>query len=171
MSDDWDLVYDLRTDADRIRSIQAASVNRAGYGYPTQPYHFGSREWWAAIESGTIERHAIDGVVAAVYWGSMGDWPEFRVRAADGSERTWTREGDVTRYVEGLRVRVEYVTLDRKPDAPAPQLGPTSDVVIAVWLERSEERTPYYKGYRGSREPDPDLVRGVHSFPPSPMDA
>jgi hypothetical protein len=167
MSSDLDLVYDMRADIDRVRDVQEASLHRPGYGFPPVPYLFGSDPWWAAIHTGAIERRSFEGVISAVYWGSMGDWPEFRVRAADGSERRWTREGDVTRYVEGLRARVDFVTLDRKPDHPAVELGPTSDVVIAIWLEQSDQRTPYYKGYRGSRDPDPDVVRGVHSFPPA----
>jgi hypothetical protein len=81
----------------------------------------------------------------------VGDWPEFRMRTEDGSERTCTRQGEPTRYVEGLHVRLEYVTLERKPDAP-PKLGTMADVVIAVWIEHSHKRTPL----------------GVHSFFPSP---
>jgi hypothetical protein len=167
MPDRWDLSYDLRQDLAYVRQVQDASSTRPGYGFPTTPYLFGSDAWWAAVDAGAIERRSVDGVITAVYWGSMGDWPEFRMSTPEGYERTWTRQGDLTRYVEGLRVRVDYVTLDRKPDAAVPELGATSDVVIAISIETSLERTPLYEGYRGSRQPDDSIARGVHTFGPS----
>jgi hypothetical protein len=80
----------------------------------------------------------------------MADRAEFRMRTPDGSELTGACHGDPTRYVEGLRIRFEYVTLKRSPEAPL-DLGTTADVVIAVWIEHSHKRTPY-----------------LHSFYPSP---
>ena len=52
------------------------------------------------------------------------------MRTTDGSKLTGVRHGDPTRYVEGLRIRFDYVTT-------------TDDVVIAVWIEHSHKRTPY----------------------------
>jgi hypothetical protein len=48
----------------------------------------------------------------------------------DGGELVGVRHGDPTRYVEGLRIRFEYVTLQRAPDT-LPEFGKTADVVIA----------------------------------------
>lgn len=73
------------------------------------------------------------------------------MRTEDGSELKGTRHGDLTRYVEGLRARLEYVTLERAPDAQT-ELGATTDIVVAVRIEHSHKRTPLR----------------VHSFLPSP---
>ena len=113
-----------------------------GYGLSTDPYVFASNEWWAAIDAGSIERRSVEGTITDAQPTSMADRPEFRMRTADGSELTAARRGDPTRYVEGLRIRLEYVTLRRSPGAP-PELGTTADVVIAAWIEHSHKRTPY----------------------------
>jgi hypothetical protein len=39
-------------------------------------------EWWDQIQRGERPTHRIEGVIEQVYWASMGDWPEFRIRAA-----------------------------------------------------------------------------------------
>jgi hypothetical protein len=45
--------------------------------------------------------------------------------------------------------------------------GRQSKTVLRIWIESSPLRTPYYKGHRGSAEPDPDLIHGVHTFLPT----
>jgi hypothetical protein len=137
----WDVIYELRGDAEHIRRVQNEIANRPGYGLATTPSPFGSEEWWAALDSGSIERRSVEGTITEVHPVLIDERPEFRMRSDDGAERTGTRQGDPTRYVEGLRVRVEYVTFDRRPDA-SPELGTTADVVLAVRIEHSHKRTP-----------------------------
>jgi hypothetical protein len=111
MTDQWDLIYDLRADAERVRQVQDASLNRPGYGFPTTPYLFGSAEWWSAIDSGAIERRRVDGIISAVYWGSIGDWPEFRLRP----DRWVGANMDARRRCHALRRRVASQNPLRSP--------------------------------------------------------
>lgn len=140
----WVTVYDLRDDRQRVEQIQEATLNRPGYGLDPTPALFGTDEWWQAIADGQIPSRVEEGVVANVRWGSMGDWPEWTFRGDDGRERTWTREGDHTRYVDGLRARIRVVTVHWKADSPLVlQNGedPEHDMLIAVELEASDLRS------------------------------
>lgn len=140
----WVTVYDLHEDQQRIQQIQEATLARSGYGLDPTPALFGTDEWWQAIAHGQIPSRVDDGVVANVRWGSMGDWPEWTFHGDDGRERTWTREGDHTRYVDGLRARIRVVTVRWKPDSPLVlQSGqdPEHDMLIFVELEASDLRS------------------------------
>jgi hypothetical protein len=136
----WDLIYELRADEEHVRQLQAASAN--GHGFSATPYLFGSKEWWVAIDSGSIERRAVEGTITGARPTSMPNRQEFRMLTPDGSELTGVRHGDPTRYLEGLHVRFEYVTLQRSA-AVFSEPRTTADVVIAVWIEHSHRRTPY----------------------------
>src|SRR4029077_9536765 len=46
-----------------------------------------------------LMRTVSSGIVSRVYWGSMGEWPECEITDDDGAKSTWTREGDLARYV------------------------------------------------------------------------
>jgi hypothetical protein len=140
----WDLLYDLRDDVERVRRVQKESARSSA------PYLFGSEEWWAAIDADSIERRSVEGTITEAQPTSMADRPEFRMRTDDGSELSGFRHGDPTRYVEGLHIRFDYVTVQRSPEAQL-DLNTTADVIIAVWIEHSHKRTPY-----------------LHSFYPSP---
>jgi hypothetical protein len=141
----WDLIYELRADKKRVRQVQEERAKGEGFSY--SPYLFGSKQWWEAIDAGSIERRIEEGTITEAKPTSMPDRQEFRMRTADGSELTGLRHGDAMRYVEGLRIRFEYVSLQRSPE-----FGATADdVVIAVWIEHSHRRTPF-----------------LHSFYPSP---
>ena len=145
----WDLLYDLAQDTKRVQAIQEASLTRPGFGFPPTPFLFGTAAWWTAIDLGDIASTVAEGAITHVFWGSMGDWPEFKTRLADGTESTWTREGDAARYVEGLRARVSYAVLTRKDDAQI-GAGEHTELALRIWVERSAQRTPLDKGYRGS---------------------
>ena len=140
MTVEWDLIYELRADHERVRHLQEAIAR--GEDFSTMPYLFGSAGWWNAIDSGSIECHRIEGTITEAKPTRLPDRQDFHVVTPDGTELTGVRHGDPTRYVEGLHVRFEYVTLERAPDAP-PELGTTAEVVIAVWIEHSHKRTPY----------------------------
>ena len=141
----WTHVYDLAADTEHVRDVQEASLHRPGYGFPPKPVLFGSPEWWREIETGRIPTRLVEGVIEDVYWASMADWPEFRLHSSDGAETTWTRMGDVRRYVKGLHAKASYVELERKKDADkdvVSMLGPTSQVVLHMWVEESVLRSP-----------------------------
>jgi hypothetical protein len=136
-------VYDLRDNRRYVESVQHATVNRPGYGLDPHPALFGTKEWWEAVDDGRIPSRVELGVVADVWWGSMGDWPEWRFRSAEGQETTWTREGDHTRYVTGLRARIRVATVRWKPDSPVLRQirqHPEHDILIKVELEASDQR-------------------------------
>ena len=146
---EWARVYDLRDDVTKVDAVQHATLHRPEYGLVAEPALLGTTEWWKAIEDGRVRSHMIEGVVSAVRWGSMGDWPLWRLRTEDGSESEWTREGDFTRYVEGLAARVTYAIVKFKPDAPTVRMGepPEHNFVIKIELEASELRSdPHVQG-------------------------
>ena len=106
----WDLIYELRSDRKHVQRVQEASAANASYGLSTTPYLLGSKEWWEAIDAGSIERRRLEGTITDAQPASMTDVPEFQMRTEDGDELTGTRHGDPTRYVKGLRLRLDYVT-------------------------------------------------------------
>ena len=136
----WDLIYELRADEDRVRRVQQETAQ--GDGISPAPYVFGTKKWWAAIAAGFIERRTVEGTITEARPTSLPDPQEFRMVTPDGSELIGVRHGDPTRYVEGLQLRFDYVTLERSATATS-NPGTTADVVIAVWIEHSHKRTPY----------------------------
>ena len=102
---EWVNVYDLRTNLKFVQEVQEATLTRPDVGLLPVPAVFGTEELWAAVADGRVETNTLEGVVADVRWESMGDWPGWTFRAADGEESRWTREGDYTRYVVGLAAR------------------------------------------------------------------
>lgn len=136
-------VYDLRDDSETARLVQEATLNRPGFGLQPIPALFASPEWWSALGSPELPLLQVAGTISNVFWGSMGDWPEFRLRGPDGQESTWTRMGDATRYVEGLRAEVHYVIQRFKEDSFAAQRGEPLEhkVVVAVLVEDSDLRS------------------------------
>jgi len=139
----WVTVYDLRNDDDRIRQIQEATLNRPGFGLEPDPALFGSEEWWQAVDDGHVKATVEEGLVSAVRWGSMGDWPVWCFQSAEGSESEWTREGDHTRYVEGIRARITTVIVRWKADSHLVRMGESAahKMLIKVELEDTDARS------------------------------
>lgn len=139
----WVTVYDIRHDAERVRHIQEATLNRPGFGLVPEPALFGSDEWWQAIDDGRVTATVEEGVVSVVRWGSMGDWPVWHFRSADGTESEWTREGDYTRYVDGLRARITTVITRWKADSMPVRMGKPAahPMIIKIELEDSDARS------------------------------
>lgn len=134
------LVYSLKQDTARIERMQKASLGATDFGVSPSPALVGTDEWWRATRDGTLDRTVVTGRISRVYWGSMGDWPECEVTADDGTTTTWTREGDLTRYVEGLRMRLTFVLHPWK--VPAQHgLGAASKIVLTVEIEESDRRS------------------------------
>ena len=95
----------------------------------------------AAVQKATLPVLEAVGRISRVYWGSMGDWPEFELTSAEGERSTWTRLGDHSRYVEGLTSRVKYVLqMSRSRD---PRIGEMK-LVLEVAVEPSDERSSRY---------------------------
>jgi hypothetical protein len=139
-----DLVYDLRADKLRVRHMQEATKGRPDVGLAPVPTLVSSWRWWRAINSGRLPSTTLEGTVARVYWGSMGDWPTFTLRTTVGETSNWTREGDHTRYVEGLAVRLQYVVQRYKESIPEKNLWRgtrETKLVIRIWLEASDLRS------------------------------
>jgi hypothetical protein len=140
----WVSVYDLHRDERLVQSIQDATLSRPGFGLDPRPALFGTAEWWQAVDDGRVPSRVEVGVVAKLCWGSMGDWPEWALRTDDGRESTWTRKGDHTRNVEGLKARARIVKVRWKSDSQQVlQFGddPLHDKLIALDLEASDDRS------------------------------
>ncbi|MEY2422458.1 MAG: hypothetical protein QOI95_2525 [Acidimicrobiaceae bacterium] len=141
--DGWFCVYDLSRDTAHIAQVQKASRESEEFGFPTRPALFGSRKWWRLIERGELPSHTLEGTIADVYWASMADYAEFKLRAVDGTEHALARQGDIRRYVAGLGVRVRRVELERKPAQVEKFLGErVRPVVLSIILEVSNQRSP-----------------------------
>lgn len=138
---EWVTVYDFASDERMIAAMQAASLGPSDFGVATKPAVVGTPEWWLAIEQGRLPKHVLEGKIAAVYWASMGDWPEFELVAPGGVSSRWTREGDVSRYVEGLRVRVSWTLHPWKRPKPSTGLGAESRITLQIELEPSDRRS------------------------------
>jgi hypothetical protein len=138
----WKCLYDLRLDTEHIAQVQKVSRETKDFGFPTKPALFGSRKWWRMVEAGDFPTETLDGEIIDVYWGSMADYPEFRIRVGDGTEHDLTREGDLRRYVPGLGASVRRVALEGKPSMFAEVLGPTRKVVLSIVVEDTDERSP-----------------------------
>jgi hypothetical protein len=133
-SRDWIVVYDLRADEEQLEQMQKVSLDDESDGGLAPDPLVGGPEWWDEIEMGRRRTFRIEGTIERVYFGSMGDWPLFSIRALDGSVSEWTREGDARRYVEGLCVRLCYVE-------HAGSLVRTSQIVGSVEVENSPRRS------------------------------
>ncbi len=120
MSDtDFIQVYALERDHEYIERVQAGTVEAGELALRTDNGLFGSSQWWAAIGDGTVPTERIEGMIVKLY--KKGEWPEFAVES-DGQRTSWAMDGDVTRYEEGKRVRIDFVTLEyqkTKPDGEA----------------------------------------------------
>lgn len=150
-------VYQLADDLDRVQAVQRATTASDDYGIAPDPALFGSPEWWAAIADGTLPSRRRAGAVSRVFWGSMGDWPEFALTEPTGEVTEWTRMGDPTLYVEGIQALVVTVKQSgRTKDAQA------HEVILEVQLEQSDSRSsPFGPGPFAARMGAVELFRPV----------
>jgi hypothetical protein len=134
-------VYSFEQDQTRIDAMQKASLNATNFAASLLPALVGTPEWWRATQDGSLVHMIVSGTISRVHWGSMRDWPECEVTSDDGSKSTWTRQGDITRYVEGLQVRIIYVLHPwQVPDQDHRHGGP-SKIVLTVDIEDSDHRS------------------------------
>ena len=139
----FERLYDLRGDVARVSAMQEVSRRRSDQGLSKKPHLVGSRSWWRAIERGRIPTNVVEGTISDVLWTGMGDYPEFEVTTSEGRKVGWTREGDSTRYVPGLQVRIASVEHPWKdPSQFSGILGATSRIVLSIDIEESTWRYP-----------------------------
>jgi len=136
---EWFTVYDFAVDRAQIAAMQRATRGPTDFGVSAVPALVGTPDWWLAIDRGQLPRFELQGTVNRVYWGSMGDWPEFELLADGGTSTTWTREGDPSRFVEGLRIRLLYTLHPWK--MPKRLLGDGAKIVLRIELEQSDRRS------------------------------
>jgi hypothetical protein len=138
---DWVNIYKFSDDRDKIRRMRDATLGPTDFGVSAEPALVGEPAWWRALDSGVLPRTVEEGTVSTVRWGSMGDWPEFDLTDYSGHTTTWTRLGDITRYVEGLRVRVVYTRQKWKVSQSHLGLGEASTIVLSIYIEASDKRS------------------------------
>jgi hypothetical protein len=160
------LVYDFATDPERVSSLQRASLSAdQTIGLAPEPL-IGSEEWWSAIAARRLPVFTFEGTVDSVFWGSMADWPEFRIRARDGSTTEWTREGDGRLLVEGLSVTLTYAQHPWKNPARREEEGlrAASDLTLKILVEASPRRSaatapgPGGHGYELTRQHGGEVI-------------
>lgn len=135
---DWQVVYELKDDAERIALVQRATLTTRDFGL--EPTHglFGSPEWSRHVETGNLPLQTLKGTISRVYMGSMGDWPEFEMQCDDGSCQSFTRyqtapDGSQDHlYAVGRRIEVDFVWQDFRHGASQRGLPPTSRVITAI---------------------------------------
>jgi hypothetical protein len=132
--------YSLEQNQTLLDAMQKASLDASNFGLSLVPALVGTREWWRATQDGSLVREIVSGKISRVYWGSMGDFAECEVTAADGSKSTWAREGDIARYVEDLQVQFTFVLHPWKVPHQY-GLGATSKIVLSVDIEDSDRRS------------------------------
>jgi hypothetical protein len=134
-------IYSFEQDQTRIDAMQKASLGTNNFGVSSLPALVGTPEWWLATQDGLLARTIVSGTISRVYWGSMGDWPECEVTSDDGAKSTWTREGDISRYVEGLRAQIVYVLHPWKTSDQEVRLPGGSKIVLTIEIEESDRRS------------------------------
>lgn len=92
---------------------------------------FGSKEWWAAVDSGAWPTKTVEGVITRIYEERQGGWLRFELATPTGL-MTWTREGDPARYRPGQHARLQYFVQRFLKPAFGTRERP---VVIKLWLE------------------------------------
>ena len=133
-------IYSFEQDQARIEAMQQASLGPTNFGVSLSPALVGTPEWCRATEDGVLTRSVISGTISRVYWGSMGDVAECEVTSIDGSKSAWLRDGDITRYVEGLQARFAFVLHPWKvPNQHG--LGGFAKIVLTIEIEESERRS------------------------------
>lgn len=117
------MVYLLSEDSKRIAQTQDATLNSADSGVLPEHGLFGSAEWWAAIDRSDVPTHTVRGTLCAMWMGSMGDSPLFRILDDDGFvtepiaceafHQSWQL------YEVGRRVIWKYVETQHKASSAA----------------------------------------------------
>ena len=122
---------------------------------------FRSAEWWSAFRQDEVPVLFLDGVISKVFWSGHGDYPQFTLTTADRQEHDFTREGDLSRYVEGLRAEVHAVTYRYKQEPaamfPPSMVGREWQMVVRILIEESDLRsdpTPFRERGRPTSESD-----------------
>ncbi|WP_445678475.1 hypothetical protein [Radicibacter daui] len=139
---DFIKVYSFAQDQERIEAMQKASTGTTDFGVSPVPVLVGTPQWWRATIDGSLKHAVISGVISRVYWGGMGDWPECEITGNDGIKSRWTREGDCTRYVEGLSILLTYVLHPWKTPRPSGSISDgMSKIVLTVEIEESDRRS------------------------------
>ena len=137
--------YRLRRNTSFIASVQKATLSTEEFGIEQTHGLFGSAQWWEQISSGKLPLHTLCGVIVERFWGSMGDWPEIRVRNEDGQISQWTREANTKEqdalYIPGQRIEIDYVVQRHRPKSF--DKGAETKVVIEIRVELNVEmKTP-----------------------------
>lgn len=121
-------IYSLDREEAQIHAMQSVSLDSKRFGLSLHPALIGTPEWWRATKDGTLARSTVSGAISALHWEGMGDWPTCDVTDSEGRTSRFNREGDVSRYVEGLRVRFTYVFHPWKSFDLAPE-GVTGELI------------------------------------------
>ena len=131
----WTPLYRFSKAIDRIQRIQTATTTTEEFGIVPDPHLFGSPEWWESIEKGEKKVFHLSGEITRIHTGGVGDWPEFEMIDDQGNYRTWAKEGDKRRYVEGLKIRIQYVEYQNRYDHS------TGNHILEIDIEESDKRS------------------------------
>ena len=158
------IAYRLKDDTTFIGNVQKATLNTDNFGI--EPTHglFGSPEWWQQVASGELPVHTLRGVITERYMGSMGDWPEIKVRSDASEESRWTREVNRKEqdalYLPNQPIEIDYV-LQRHRQKSSDHGAEVKQVIeIRVEPDTQAEASRNYARLRAK-----EIAQGVLSQP------
>lgn len=138
---EWVSLYELADDVARVQQMQKIALDESTeMGLSVRPALVGSADWWRQVDAGELPSQTIRGRVSRVFWTGHGDYPEFEITTDSGEKSSWTREGDISRYVEGLAVELSYVLHPWKVPG-LHGLGDSSRLVVNIRIQSSDQRS------------------------------
>lgn len=137
---EWVTLYDLAEDVARVQQMQKVALDEStDMGLSVRPALVGSNDWRRRVDAGELPSQTLRGRISRVFWTGHGDYPEFEITEESGEKSSWTREGDISRYVEGLAVELRYVLHPWKVPG-LHGLGDSSRLVVSIRIQSSDQR-------------------------------
>lgn len=136
-------IYDLREDAERVASVQKATLTTKDFGLVPEHGLFASTEWWRAIDDGVLPIVRVEGRISRVFLSGHNDYEEFEIDAA-GERSSWTRvtsggqgggperSAKAALYEVGRAVVLKYV---QQRFRQALEGIPFSRSVLEIWID------------------------------------
>ena len=135
-------IYKLSNDAERIASVQRATVTTRKFGFMRTYGLFGSEQWWRSLHEGKLRSNRISGTIVQIRNHDPREMHEVMLRTLAARESEWLMYADsaslAKKYSIGRYIEIDYVLLRSRlfSDGWWPARTP---VVIEVRIEDEEK--------------------------------